>query len=365
MSPVRLWAIVLKELRQLRRDRITLAMIIGIPTLQLLLFGFAINLNVRDLPTAVVDEAGTARSRALVEDLLATGVVRRVQTLNTPDAAMDALRRGEVGLAVLVPHDLERRLAEGREAVQVVADGSDNSLLASANQLAQVPVVAVASSSGGGARQAPIKVLGLYNPERRSAVNIVPALVGLILTMTMVMFTAISIVRERERGNLELLITTPMSRLELMAGKILPYVAIGLVQASVVFALGVLVFDVPNRGSWLDAYVATTLVIVANLALGLLISTRATSQFQAMQMSFFLMLPSILLSGFMFPFDGMPRAAQWIAEILPLTHFVRLIRGIMLREASLLELWPDALALVAFSAIVMGVAVARFSKRLD
>ena len=212
---------------------------------------------------------------------------------------------------------------------------------------------------------AQVSVVSFYNPERRSAVNIVPGLIGVILTMTMVLFTGVSIVRERERGNMELLIATPVSRSELMIGKVLPYVGIGLVQTTLVLLLGVWLFQVPVRGALLDAYVAALLLIVANLTLGLLISTRAQSQFQAMQMSFFAFLPSILLSGFMFPFAGMPRVVQWLAEILPLTHFLRLVRGILLRGASVVELWPEVLALVAFTVVMMTLAISRFRKRLD
>ena len=204
-----------------------------------------------------------------------------------------------------------------------------------------------------------------FNPERRSAVNIVPGLVGVILTLTMVLFTAVAIVRERERGNMELLITTPVGRAELMIGKVLPYVAIGLVQTSVVLLLGTWIFDVPIRGSVGAVYAAALLLIVANLSLGLLISTRARSQFQAMQMTFFVFLPSILLSGFMFPFAGMPVAAQWIAQALPLTHFMRLIRGVMLRGAGLGELLAPIGALALFTAVMMTVAILNFRKRLD
>ncbi|MDZ4048026.1 MAG: ABC transporter permease, partial [Pseudoxanthomonas sp.] len=206
---------------------------------------------------------------------------------------------------------------------------------------------------------------GFYNPQRRSAVNIVPGLIGVILTMTMVLFTGVAIVRERERGNMELLIATPVSSAELMIGKVLPYVAIGLVQTTVVLALGMWLFQVPSGGSLLHAYIAACLLIVANLTLGLLISTRAQSQFQAMQMTFFIFLPSILLSGFMFPFAGMPKVVQWMAEALPLTHFLRLIRGVMLRGASLWELWADVLALLAFTTVMMTAAILRFRKRLD
>lgn len=208
-------------------------------------------------------------------------------------------------------------------------------------------------------------MVAFYNPQRRSAINIVPGLIGIILTMTMVMFTAVAIVRERERGNMELLIATPLSRSELMVGKVLPYAVIGLVQTTLVLLLGMWLFEVPVRGSVLDVYLAAVLLITANLALGLLISTRAQSQFQAMQMTMFVFLPSILLSGFMFPFAGMPRIVQWLAEILPLTHFLRLVRGIMLRGARWWELWPEVLALLGFIVVMMTLAILRFRKRLD
>jgi ABC-2 type transport system permease protein len=239
-------------------------------------------------------------------------------------------------------------------------------------QLAQVPVDArPAANAGNGASRAsvnaagPIDVVAFYNPERRSAVNIVPGLIGIILTMTMGMFTSVAIVRERERGNMELLIATPLGRGELMVGKVLPYAAIGLVQVTLVLLLGIWLFQVPVRGSILDVYVASLLLIVANLTLGLLISTKARSQFQSMQMTMFVFLPSILLSGFMFPFAGMPRVVQWLAELLPLTHFLRLIRGVMLRGAGLFELWPEVLALLAFTTVMMTLAILRFRKRLD
>ena len=273
---------------------------------------------------------------------------------------MQELKRGHISVGIVVPPDFERRLAENREALQVLVDGSDISVLNAARQLAQMPL-----NGHSALKPAQINVVGFYNPERRSAVNVVPGLVGVILTMTMILFTAVAIVRERERGNLELLITTPVTRTELMVGKVLPYIGIGLIQTTIVLLLGVLVFNVPTRGHWLDVYGATMLLIMANLSLGLLISTRAQSQFQAMQMSFFLLLPSILLSGFMFPFAGMPKLAQWIAQFLPLTHFMRLNRGVMLRGANLFELWPDALALIVFTIVMMTLAILRFKKRLD
>ena len=365
----RLWAIVIKELRQMRRDRVTLAMIVGIPVIQLVLFGYAINTNLRGLDTGIVDQANTAGSRALVMDMLATEVVTPVARADTPQELMALIRQGRISIGIVVPPDFERRRIDGRELAQVLVDGSDTAVQGAAAQLAQTPIDsarpdmrAPLTSTPAGGR---ISVVGFYNPQRRSAVNIVPGLIGVILTMTMVLFTAIAIVRERERGNMELLIATPLTSAELMVGKVLPYVAIGLVQTSVILALGTWLFEVPIRGSVLDVYLASGLLILANLALGLLISTRAQSQFQAMQMTFFVFLPSILLSGFMFPFAGMPKVVQWMAEALPLTHFLRLIRGVMLRGASLWELWADVLALLAFTTVMMTAAILRFRKRLD
>ncbi len=369
MKARRLAAVMVKELRQLRRDRVTLAMIIGIPVMQLVLFGYAINLNLRNLEAGIADQAGTAASRAVVMDMFATGVIAPKKAADTPQQLMTALRRGEISIGVVIPPDFERRRSDGREAVQVLVDGSDTVVQSAALQLAQMPLDnsrALAATTGlREVTPAQISVVSFYNPERRSEVNIVPGLIGVILTMTMVLFTGVAIVRERERGNMELLIATPVSVSELMIGKVLPYAVIGLVQTTVILLVGLWLFDVPVRGSVLDVYIAAVLLILANLTLGLLISTRAQTQFQAMQMTFFVFLPSILLSGFMFPFAGMPRVVQWVAEVLPLTHFLRLIRGIMLRGAGLLELWRDLLALIAFTGVMMAAAILRFRKRLD
>ncbi|MGH8251986.1 MAG: ABC transporter permease [Steroidobacteraceae bacterium] len=369
MKPHRLLAVMVKELRQLRRDRVTLAMIVGIPVMQLMLFGYAINLNLRGLSAGIANQAGTAGSRAVVMDMIATGVIEPVMTANAPQQLMDGLRRGEISVGVVIPPDFERRRIDGREAVQVLVDGSDTVVQSAAIQLAEMPLDnsrALANSIGlREVKSAQISVVSFFNPERRSEVNIVPGLIGVIVTMTMVLFTGVAIVRERERGNMELLIATPISVSELMIGKVLPYAAIGLIQTTVILVVGLWLFDVPIRGSILDVYVAALLLILANLTLGLLISTKAQTQFQAMQMTFFVFLPSILLSGFMFPFAGMPQMVQWLAELLPLTHFLRLIRGIMLRGAGLGELWPYVLALVAFTAVMMTAAILRFRKRLD
>jgi ABC-2 type transport system permease protein len=369
MNARRLWAIVLKELRQMGRDRITLAMIVGIPVMQLVLFGYAINFTLRGLDAGISDQSNSAASRALVMDLLATGVVSPVATVNTPAELMAMIRRGEISVGIAVPPDFERRRLDGREAVQILVDGSDTAVQGAAAQLAQTPLDSSVPSARSPVTSTPptmpISVVSFYNPQRRSAINIVPGLIGVILTMTMVLFTGVAIVRERERGNMELLIATPLTSTELMIGKVLPFVGIGFVQTSVILALGMWLFTVPVRGSLLDVYLAAGLLILANLTLGLLISTRAQSQFQAMQMTFFVFLPSILLSGFMFPFAGMPKAVQWLAEVLPLTHFLRLIRGVMLRGASLWELWVDVLALAAFTVVMMAAAILRFRKRLD
>ncbi|KAF1700318.1 ABC transporter permease [Pseudoxanthomonas suwonensis] len=364
MNLRRVWAVVLKELRQIRRDRISMALIVVIPVIDLLLFGYAINFNPRNLSAAVADQAMTATSRAAVMDINATGVIRTTAVADTPQELVDMLRRGEVSVGIAVPPDFDRRLADGRPALQVMVDGTDTVVQAAANQVAQTPLER--ASGGRPARATPqIEVVSFYNPQRRSAVSIVPGLIGIILTMTMVMFTAMAIVREREHGNMELLIATPLDRSELMVAKVLPYAVIGLVQTTLILALGIWMFDVPLLGSLLDVYIAALLLIVANLALGLLISTRAQSQFQAMQMTIFVFLPSILMSGFMFPFAGMPKLAQWVAEVLPMTHFLRLVRGVMLRGASLWELWPSVAALVVFTAVMMTAAILRFRKRLD
>ena len=365
MSFGRLLAVFRKELRQLARDKLTFGMIVGIPTLQLLLFGFAINMDIRHLPAALMDEADTWRSRELVAELAASQVLEFTHRVSTPQDIDDLLRTGKIEAAVVIPADFENRLETGDRAVwQVLVDGADQSVQAAARQLAAFPL----ASLRGSARSAdvrPVEIVNFYNPERRAQINTVPGLIGVILTMTMTIFTGMAIVRERERGNMEMLIATPLSPLELTVGKVMPYVFIGLVQVSLILLLGWFVFQVPVRGALLDVYLAASIYIIATLCLGILISTLARTQFQAMQMAFFLFLPQILLSGFMFPYDGMPRVAQWIAEIFPLTHFLRLIRGVMLRGASLGELWQEMAALAVLIVVILAAAARRFRKSLD
>jgi ABC-2 type transport system permease protein len=339
-------------------------MIVGIPVIQLLMFGYAINMDVRNLDAAVADMSGTSASRQMVMDMAQTQIIRIIAQVGDADELEHLLRQGKISVGVYIPPDFDRRLQQvDRSAMQLLVDGSDTVVQSAAAQLAQV---AQQSRTSPYYDRPPVMELRtFYNPERRSPVNTVPGLIGVILTMTMIMFTAVAIVRERERGNLEMLITTPVKTPELMLAKIIPYVVIGLVQVSLVLLLGHFLFEVPMRGSLLDAYIVTLVFIITNLALGLVISTLVSTQFQAMQLAFFVLLPSILLSGFMFPFAGMPRPAQIIAEGLPLTHFIRLIRGVMLRGASIEELAGELIILGLFILVLMSMAVMRFSKRLD
>jgi len=361
----RITAIIKKEVRQLRRDRLTFGMVVGLPVIQMLLFGYAINTDVRNLRTAVANQAGTHLSRQFVAELGQTQVVDIMASVETAGELENLLRRGKISIGVVIPEDFDRRInGETRSAVHLLVDGSDPTILGVANQLREMPVSFDATKQK--ARQTPaIEVRPYYNPERRTPVNIIPGLMGVILTMTMILFTAVAIVRERERGNLELLINTPLSSAELMIGKVVPYIIIGMLQLALILGVGRLLFDVPVQGSVVDLYLAASAFVAANLALGLLISTAAKTQFQAMQMMVFVLLPSILLSGFMFPFDGMPTFAQYIGEVLPNTHFIRLTRGIMLRDASLGELTPDLYYLIGFTVVAMALAATRFTKRLD
>jgi len=362
-SVIRILAIMRKELRQLKRDRITFAMIIGIPIGQILLFGYAINTDVRNLKSAVANQANTHLSRQFIAELRETQVLDFRYTVETPQELEQLLRSGKVSVGVYIPPDFDRRSVDPRRAAaHLLVDGADPTIVGIANQLSIMPVGFESTRS---AAHRSLEVRPYYNPERRTAVNIIPGLIGIILTLTMMLFTGVAIVRERERGNLELLINTPVSTAQLMIGKLLPYIAIGLVQLALIVAVGRALFDVPLLGTMTELYIASSVFIAANLALGLFISTVANTQFQAMQMTVFLLLPSILLSGFMFPFDGMPTFAQYLGEILPNTHFIRLTRGIMLRNASLIELGRELLVLAGITVIAMTGAIMRFSRRLD
>jgi ABC-2 type transport system permease protein len=366
----RIQAIAVKELRQLARDRLTIGMVAGIPLMQILIFGYGINFDVRHVHAAVVDLANTSVSRALVAALGASQVVDFVERPATVAALRDGIASGHYAAGLYIPPDFERRRAEGdRPAAQLFIDASEPGIEAPLRALAAAPLPARSGfepmPEGLHARSGrSIELRTEFNPERRTAVQVIPALIGVILNMTMVIFTAIALVRERERGNLELLITTPVLPIELMLGKLLPYVLVGAIQITLVLLTGLLLFDVPVNGSVVQFYLGALLFIAATLALGLVISTLAQTQFQAMQLGFFTMLPSILLSGFVFPFDGMPRIVQGIAQVLPLTHFNVIARGIILRGASLTTLGVPVAKLSIFLLVAVTLAAARFRKRL-
>jgi len=371
-------AIAVKELRQMSRDRLTLAMVIGIPLLQMLIFGYGINNDVRHVRAGVVDLANTQGSRALIADIGASQVIDFVARPQGVEALRRAIVRGEIQAGLYIPPDFERRRIEAGQAAglsggagasavrpvaQVIVDGTRPGVDTAVRAVADAPLP---RRDGLTLRTTPlIEVLVEFNPERRTAVQVVPGLIGVILSMTMVVFTAIALVRERERGNLELLIMTPVRSGELMVGKLLPYVAVGLIQTTIVLLTAVLLFDVPVNGSVAELYLGAGLFIAATLSLGLVISTLAATQFQAMQLGFFTLLPSILLSGFAFPFEGMPHLVQYLAQALPLTHFIEILRGVILRGATLGDLWRPLAKLTLFVLLAIGVAASRFRKRLD
>ena len=365
----RILAIFLKELRQLARDKPTFGMVVMIPLIQLLLFGYAINTDVRHLPVAVVDLAASSGSRAMISAIQASQVASVVRYEHNVLQAEEVMRRGDVRAILIIPHDFEQRMARNKIAAQWLVDGSDPMISSAIKHLGKMPPSAIPGyfpkTSVSQTPEPLFEITLYYNPEQRAVVNIVPGLVGVILTMTMIMFTSAALVREREHGNLELLITTPIKPVELMIGKIVPYIFIGLLQVWIILMLGYLIFAVPIDGSIAQILWATLLFISASLTLGLIISTLTTTQLQAMQMTVFILLPSILLSGFMFPFEGMPKAAQWLAELLPATHYMRLMRGIILRGASISHMWADVIALAAFTLFGVMVAAMRFKKTLD
>ena len=393
LALLRVLAVAHKEFLQLTRDRLSLGFIIGIPSLQLLLFGYAINLDVRHVPTAIVDHAQSALSRQLVGELAATSTFDPVAAPASEAEALRMLGASKVGAVVVIPPDLDRRLYRGRGAeISILADASNPTVAAAVTAAGEglgaylaaraQPFVIPGETNvalrmppadrtqlgptADAIRSAPLRiaVVPLYNPERRTPVFIVPGLIGVILTMTMMLMTALAVVRERERGTFEFLIATPVRRTELMVGKVLPYLVVGQVQVALVLALGAWVFDVPIHGSLAELALAALVFVGAMLTLGLVISSPARTQFQAVQMAFFFFLPSMLLSGFMFPFEAMPRPAQWIGSVLPLTHFLRIARGILLKGASLGSLLDEVAAIALFGAVTLALAVRTFTKRI-
>jgi len=373
---IRIYAIFIKELKQLSRDRMTFGMIIMIPLVQLMLFGYAINTDARHIPVGLVDLSQTSESRAVEHALVATQSVDFIARYRSITDAEVAITKGEIRAVLYLPADMTRRLFNhplyDHKQIdspltlpigQWIVDGSDTVIASTIRALRDMPLDEVANHTA--IRTSPsFEVVQYFNPEQRTVVNIVPGLVAVILTMTMILFTSSAIVREHEHGNMEFLITTPVRSIELMIGKIAPYVLVGLLQVAIILSVGHWMFSVPIKGNLLSLLGSSILFIFASLTLGLVLSTIAKTQLQAMQMTIFILLPSILLSGFMFPYDAMPVAAQWIAEALPVTHFMRMIRAIALRDANLLLLGKDALWLGLFTIGGILIASLRFKKKL-
>lgn len=366
----RTFAMLTKEFIQLRRDRVSFAMIIMLPIMQLLLFGYAINTTPRHLPTAVLLQENSDLGRSILKALQNTSYFRFVREVHTEKEFDDLLESGTVLFGVEIPRGFERAVRRGdKPALLVAADATDPVAAGSAlGALGQLIQSALAHDLFAGEPPSPpfeIRAHARYNPAAESRLNIVPGLVGTILTMTMLIFTALSVTREIERGTMENLLAMPITPIEVMLGKIIPYILVGFVQAAIIIGIGYFLFGVPILGSLTVLALLSTLFIAANLSIGYTFSTIAQNQLQAMQMSMMFFLPNILLSGFMFPFAGMPVWAQWIGEALPLTHYMRIVRAIMLKGASLENLQHDAIALAVLMLVAMTIAVTRFRRTLD
>jgi ABC-2 type transport system permease protein len=366
--------IVGKEFIQLKRDRLTFGMIVGIPVVQLVLFGFAINSDPKRLPTALLVADRSEFSRSILAGLQNSSYFDFIGEAKDEDDADRMLAVGKAQFVVSIPADFSRRLVRGeRPAMLIEADATDptatGNALSAVNQLAQTvlshDLTGSLSPLAGTPSAFSVIVHPRYNPEAVTQYNIVPGLMGVILTMTMVMMTGLAITRERERGTMENLLATPATVLEVMTGKIVPYILIGLLQVTIVLVLARLLFSVPIQGSVTVLYLSVLLFIAANLMLGLTISSVARNQLQAMQMTFFFFLPSMLLSGFMFPFRGMPGWAQLIGEALPLTHFLRIVRGVLLKANGWAEIWPEAWPIALFGLVIMAIGLRTFRSTLD
>ncbi len=370
----RWWAMVLKEFLQLKRDRITFGMVVGIPLVQLALFGYAINTDPKHMPTVVIAADHSEFTRSFLAALEQSEYFRIVGEAPDEAAGRAALARGEAVFVLNVPANFTRDLLRGeRPALLVEADATDP--VATGTALGAVEQIArsVVRKDVGGATgylapgEAPfaVHVHRLYNPEASSRNNIVPGLMGVILTLMMVLMTGLAMTRERERGTMENLLAMPVRPFEVMAGKVVPYIAIGLLQVTLILLVAVFVFRVPFVGSLSALYLASLLFVAANLTVGIMLSSLAKNQLQAMQMTVFYFMPNLLLSGFMFPFQGMPKWAQGIGNVLPLTYFLRLVRGIFLKGSGWMDLWPSIWPLMVFTLVVMAIAVKFYRKTLD
>ncbi len=370
----RVAAVLVKEFIQLTRDRLTYALILAMPVVQLLLFGYAINGDPRHLPTAVMVQDNGAFARSTLGAIRNSGYFDITEVARTPAELDEALALGRVQFAITIPADFTRRVVRGDKAqILVEADAADPSATGNAvAALSALPREALRHDLTGplaGRAGAPppfeVVVHRRYNPEAITAYNIVPGLLGVILSMTLVMMTSLGVTREYERGTMESLLATPVRPLEVMVGKLAPYVLVGLIQTVFILGLARLLFGVPMQGGWGALTLGIMLFIMGSLALGFLLSTAARNQLQAMQMSFFYMLPSILLSGFMFPFRGMPDWAQALGSLIPVTHFLRVVRGALLKGLGVAELWPSLAALGVFVLVVVALAMARYRTTLD
>ncbi len=374
LSFSRLWGIVVKEFVQMRRDRVTFAMILGIPLLQLILFGYAINSDPRHLPAAVLMADRGPQSRTILAALKNSTYFEFVREVTSESEGRDALAHGEVQFVIQFPENFSRDLLRGdRPALLVEADASDPAATGNAiSSLSGIIHSALLHDLKGplaflaqGPSPVDLRVHALYNPEAVTQFNIVPGLMGVILTMTMIMITGLAITRERERGTMENLLSMPTRPIEVLVGKILPYILVGYIQVGVILTAARFLFDVPMLGSLPLLLAVAFVFIAANLAMGIAFSTVAQNQLQAMQMTFFVFLPSILLSGFMFPFRGMPHWAQIIGEILPLTHFLRIVRGILLKGNRFHDILPEFWPIALFAAVMITIGIKRYRQTLD
>ncbi len=363
------WAMLRKEFIQMRRDKFMLGMMVGIPAIQLAVFGYAIQTEVRHLPTLVLDESQSPESRRFVQAMINTGNFDLAGTVQDRSRLEAVIARGDAKAGIVIPPDFQRDIKRGRTATaQIVVDAADplasSAAISGAGLAGAVRSQALAAIRGV-SPAIEVRVRPWYNPTLRSAVYIVPGIIGVLLSVTMIIVASISLVRERERGTLEQLIVTPISKTGLMMGKILPFLLVGYVQITVILILGWVLFDVPIRGSVPTLYLVALPFVLASVAIGLFVSTVVQNQAQAMQLGFLFLLPNILLSGFMFPREAMPEPAQWLGAALPLTYFLRVLRGILLRGVGLESLWREGLVLVGFSVGLIALSVRRFRKTVE
>lgn len=373
-SLARFWGIVVKEFVQMRRDRITFGMMVGIPIIQLILFGFAINSDPKNLPTAVILADNSPYSRSILQAVRNSGYFKLVKKIETEEEGQDSLARGEVQFVINIPEDFSRKLLRGeRPVILVEADATDpaatgnalSSLPATLNAALQNDLSGPLTYLAGTPGPVELRVHAKYNPEAVTQYNIIPGLMGVVLTMTMVMITGLAITRERERGTMENLLSMPALPTEVLTGKLTPYILVGYVQVALILVAGRFLFNVPMEGSIALLLAVSLVFIIANLAMGITFSTIAGNQLQAVQMAFFFFLPSMMLSGFMFPFRGMPEWAQWIGELFPLTHFLRIIRGILIKGNGIAEALGELWQIGLFALVALAIGVKRYQKTLD